>query len=194
MTDIEPPVAVRDAATVVLLRDTGSGPEVFLQRRVATMVFAAGMMVFPGGAHDPEDPDLLATAVREVEEETGVLLDRAALVPWARWITPVGEVRRYDTWFFVAPCPADQEPRPRGGEMDQVVWLRPAEALERFERRELQLLPPTSVTLREIAALASVEDVLQAAESRQITPIQPTIVRDAAGLGVVLPDGEVFRP
>lgn len=194
MTDLEPPVAVRDAATVVLLRDTGSGPEVFLQRRVATMVFAAGMMVFPGGAHDPEDPDLLATAVREVEEETGVLLDRAALVPWARWITPVGEVRRYDTWFFVAPCPADQEPRPRGGEMDQVVWLRPAEALERFERRELQLLPPTSVTLREIAALASVADVLQAAESRQITPIQPTIVRDAAGLGVVLPDGEVFRP
>lgn len=194
MTDIEPPVAVRDAATVVLLRDTGSGPEVFLQRRVATMVFAAGMMVFPGGAHDPEDPDLLATAVREVEEETGVLLDRAALVPWARWITPVGEVRRYDTWFFVAPCPADQEPRPRGGEMDQVVWLRPAEALERFERRELQLLPPTSVTLREIAALASVADVLRAAESRQITPIQPTIVRDAAGLGVVLPDGEVFRP
>ncbi len=194
MTDLEPPVAVRDAATVVLLRDTGSGPEVFLQRRVATMVFAAGMMVFPGGAHDPEDPDLLATAVREVEEETGVLLDRAALVPWARWITPVGEVRRYDTWFFVARCPADQEPRPCGGEMDQVVWLRPAEALERFERRELQLLPPTSVTLREIAALASVADVLQAAESRQITPIQPTIVRDAAGLGVVLPDGEVFRP
>jgi 8-oxo-dGTP pyrophosphatase MutT (NUDIX family) len=194
VTDLEPPVAVRDAATVVLLRDTGSGPEVFLQRRVATMVFAAGMMVFPGGAHDPEDPDLLATAVREVEEETGVLLDRAALVPWARWITPVGEVRRYDTWFFVAPCPADQEPRPRGGEMDQVVWLRPAEALERFERRELQLLPPTSVTLREIAALASVADVLHAAESRQITPIQPTIVRDAVGLGVVLPDGEVFRP
>lgn len=194
MTDLEPPVAVRDAATVVLLRDTGSGPEVFLQRRVTTMVFAAGMMVFPGGAHDPEDPDLLATAVREVEEETGVLLDRAALVPWARWITPVGEVRRYDTWFFVARCPADQEPRPCGGEMDQVVWLRPAEALERFERRELQLLPPTSVTLREIAALASVADVLQAAESRQITPIQPTIVRDAAGLGVVLPDGEVFRP
>jgi hypothetical protein len=78
--------------------------------------------------------------------------------------------------------------------MDQVVWLRPAEALERFERRELQLLPPTSVTLREIAALASVADVLHAAESRQITPIQPTIVRDAVGLGVVLPDGEVFRP
>lgn len=67
MTDLEPPVAVRDAATVVLLRDTGSGPEVFLQRRAATMVFAAGMMVFPGGAHDPDDPDLLATAVREVE-------------------------------------------------------------------------------------------------------------------------------
>jgi len=194
VTDTEPPVAVRDAATVVLLRDTVAGPEVFLQRRVSTMVFAAGMMVFPGGAHDPEDPDLLATAIREVEEETGVLLDRSALLPWARWITPVGEVRRYDTRFFVAPCPADQEPRPRGGEMDQVVWLRPAEALERFKRRELQLLPPTSVTLREIAALESVAAVLLAAESRQIAPILPTIIKDEAGLGVVLPNGQVLRP
>lgn len=132
--------------------------------------------------------------MREVEEETGVRLDRDALVPWARWITPVGEVRRYDTWFFVAACPADQEPRPRGGEMDQIVWLRPTEALERFERKELRLLPPTSVTLREIAELASVADVLRAAESRHITPIQPTIVKDAAGIGVVLPNGEVFRP
>ena len=93
-------VPVRDAATVVLLRDSPSGPEAFLLRRVRGMAFAAGMTVFPGGAVDPRDADaavgwvgpplsdwttpfdadealaraLLCAAVRETFEESGVLL------------------------------------------------------------------------------------------------------------------------
>jgi 8-oxo-dGTP pyrophosphatase MutT (NUDIX family) len=94
------PATPRDAATVVLLRDAPSGPEVFLLRRVVGMAFAAGMTVFPGGGVDlrdadvpvawsgPEpawwgrrfgcDPDLatalVCAAVRETFEEAGVLL------------------------------------------------------------------------------------------------------------------------
>ena len=92
----EPP-PVRDASTVVLLRD-GSGLETYLMRRAATMAFAAGMYVFPGGRIDEADCDidltwagepldagrmtagqrqargLIVGAVREVFEETGVLL------------------------------------------------------------------------------------------------------------------------
>ena len=94
------PVPVRDAATVVLLRDSAGGPEAFLLRRVRGMAFAAGMTVFPGGAVDPRDADaavgwvgppvadwtapfdadealaraLLCAAVRETFEESGVLL------------------------------------------------------------------------------------------------------------------------
>ncbi len=49
-----PPVP-RDAATVVLVHDTEQGIEVFVQRRVRTMAFAAGMYVFPGGAVEPGD-------------------------------------------------------------------------------------------------------------------------------------------
>lgn len=44
-----------DAATVILLRDSGSGPQVLLQRRVGTMKFAAGMYVFPGGRVEAGD-------------------------------------------------------------------------------------------------------------------------------------------
>jgi 8-oxo-dGTP pyrophosphatase MutT (NUDIX family) len=90
---------VRPAATVMLLRDTPAGPEVFVLRRVAGMTFAPGMTVFPGGAVDAADsepiswqgPDttwwasrlgtetgaagaLVVAAVRELFEETGVLL------------------------------------------------------------------------------------------------------------------------
>lgn len=53
-SDWQPP-PLRHAATIVLVRDYGDGPEVYLQRRVPTMAFAAGMFVFPGGAVDPID-------------------------------------------------------------------------------------------------------------------------------------------
>jgi 8-oxo-dGTP pyrophosphatase MutT (NUDIX family) len=83
------------AATLVLLRDAASGPELFMQTRARTMGFAAGMMVFPGGKVDDHDralaadPSLVAgetvdlddraarvAAVRESFEEAGVLLTR----------------------------------------------------------------------------------------------------------------------
>lgn len=91
------PPAVRDASTVVLLRDA-LGLETYLMRRASTMAFAAGMYVFPGGRIDDADCDidvpwtgepmdthrmtasesqargLVVGAVREVFEETGVLL------------------------------------------------------------------------------------------------------------------------
>ncbi|WP_082500082.1 NUDIX hydrolase [Nocardioides sp. Leaf285] len=94
------PVEPRDAATVVLLRGGERGPEVYLLRRQATMAFASGMAVFPGGGVDPRDFDaevawagptptqwaerlgcdedkaraLVCAAVRETFEESGVLL------------------------------------------------------------------------------------------------------------------------
>ncbi|MFC8039945.1 NUDIX domain-containing protein [Paenarthrobacter sp. NPDC057355] len=47
----EPPLA----ASVILLRDAPSGLEAFVQHRVSTMDFAAGMVVFPGGRVDKAD-------------------------------------------------------------------------------------------------------------------------------------------
>jgi 8-oxo-dGTP pyrophosphatase MutT (NUDIX family) len=94
------PVTPKGASTVVLLRDTGAGPEVYLLRRHLGMAFAAGMFAFPGGTVDPRDSDaavawagpsarewadvlqcdepearaLVCAAMRETFEESGVLL------------------------------------------------------------------------------------------------------------------------
>ena len=91
---------LRDASTVVLVRDAADGIEVFLQHRVQQMAFAGGMTVFPGGGVDDRDRDaqiqwvgpevgwwaeqlsadeataraLVSAAVRETFEECGVLL------------------------------------------------------------------------------------------------------------------------
>ena len=187
------------------------GVEVFLLERAAEMAFAAGMSVFPGGGLDAADqealaeglvdadaaedaarswdtaPDaaaaLIACAVRETYEETGVLLggaappaagtrerlvareiglrevvghvDAAALRPWARWVTPEGMPRRYDTAFFVAGVPDGQEPDGATTEAVGAGWCAPAQALHEWEDGVRALMPPTWAVLSELAAADS---------------------------------------
>ncbi|MFI6804154.1 NUDIX hydrolase [Streptomyces luteogriseus] len=94
------PVTPKRAATVMLLKDTGSGPAVHMLRRRASMAFAGGAYAYPGGGVDPRDDDhhvrwagptrawwaerlgvdetaaqaIVCAAVRETYEEAGVLL------------------------------------------------------------------------------------------------------------------------
>jgi mutator protein MutT len=162
------PVAPRVAATVVLLKP--SPLAAYLVRRAATMAFASGMYAFPGGSVEPgETPE--QAAVREVMEETGILLTVDSLVPWSRWITPEFEPRRFDAYFFLAALPPDQSARIVGGEADHSVWLPPAAALT------LPMLPPTRHTLRELAEYSTVEEAL-AAERDATTPVRPRVVGD----------------
>src|SRR5215831_9348460 len=79
----------------------------------------------------------------------GLVLRSDLLRPWARWITPVTEERRYDTRFFAAALPAGQRARDVSGEADDAAWVEPAAALAAARRREIVLLPPTAVTLGE---------------------------------------------
>ena len=89
------PALLRNAATVLLLRDTTQGIEVLMTRRSMTASFAPGAYVFPGGGIDALDAaahsqstrrasqsDLHLTqaiaAMRESFEELGVLLAKHA--------------------------------------------------------------------------------------------------------------------
>ncbi|MEV0001186.1 NUDIX hydrolase [Micromonospora sp. NPDC050980] len=106
----------------------------------------------------------------------GLTLRSDLLLPWTRWITPEFEPRRFDTYFFVALLPAGQRTRDVSGEADHTLWLRPADALARAEAGELTMLPPTMVTLAEIAAAGDLAGVARAAAERDPgTPIVPHI-------------------
>ncbi|HEY2519272.1 MAG TPA: NUDIX hydrolase [Streptosporangiaceae bacterium] len=109
------------------------------------------------------------------------------LRPWSRWITPEAEERRYDTRFFVATMPAGQRAAGGTGESDRAAWLRPAAALEAAEAGELTMLPPTRITLRELAAYPDVPAVMAA--DRPITPRRPVVVLDGDRAWLSLPDG-----
>jgi 8-oxo-dGTP pyrophosphatase MutT (NUDIX family) len=181
----------RQAASLILLRDSPEGAEVLLVQRNPEQRFMGGAWVFPGGAvHDAEDADHAATAVRELEEEAGIRLpEDAELVPFSRWITPEGELVniRFDTWFYAARAPDGAEARPDGGECVDAAWLTPAGALEAHARDELALVFPTIKHLELLSEMHTVDATLAAARERRIEPVLPKVAMHDGAPRIVLP-------
>ncbi len=180
------------AATVLPLRDAprpggGSALEVLMLRKNSALAFG-GMWVFPGGRIDaedwpgdqpvPDDPDAelaaaATAAAREAMEEADLLVEPGALVPFSHWTPPEQEAmnsrKRFATWFFAARAPVgeDGEVTIDGGEIHEDAWVEPAEMLARRDAGEIQLVPPTVVTLHDLARFGTVDDVLAACRARR---------------------------
>lgn len=121
-------------------------------------------------------------ALSELLERRGLQLRTELLSAWSHWCTPVFEPRRYDTWFFVAALPPGQVARHVSGEADHSTWLPVREAAAGGSEGRLAMLPPTLVTLEEVAACGPVADVL--AQPRAPRLLMPWLVRRPDGLGV----------
>lgn len=127
----------------------------------------------------------------ELLSRRGLVLRADLLVPWARWITPDGEPRRFDARFFAAALPDGQEAVGHAAEADHVAWLRPADAIRSAQAGAISLLPPTATTLNDFASAvtagAGLGEIL--AERRVIEPIQPRLVLEDGAAWLVIPDG-----
>jgi 8-oxo-dGTP pyrophosphatase MutT (NUDIX family) len=161
------------AATVILLRDVGAGLETLMLRKNRGQAFG-GMWVFPGGrveegdgpAGAPEDQAARHAAAREALEETGLVLEAADMVPFSHWVPPPETAKRFSTWFFVAALPHDAtDVVIDGGEIGDQMWTTPAAALARHAAGEVELAPPTWMTLTALAELGSVDAALDAARA-----------------------------
>jgi 8-oxo-dGTP pyrophosphatase MutT (NUDIX family) len=233
------------AATVLLVRDAPR-LEVLMVERAYQIDFAAGALVFPGGKTAREDADpawaealpkghgltpeavaLRVAAIREVFEESGLLLARErgagaggalaspdrlpplievraqvasgeasflklmqeggfelaldALVPFAHWITPKGMPKRFDTHFFIALTPAEQDAAHDGHEAVDAVWLEPDAALAAAREGRRKIIFPTRLNLELLGQSAQAEAAMVAARARRIVSVEPTIAPDAAG-------------
>ncbi|MBR0671432.1 NUDIX hydrolase [Neoroseomonas soli] len=140
-------------------------------------------------------------AIRETWEECGVLLaspgrPRAAegefaamlsgrgLVPdctmlahFAHWITPVPVPKRFDTHFFLAAAPRDQDALHDGREAVDSVWIRPRDALAEAEAGTKKIVFPTRMNLTKLARSNSLAEAFAAARARPVVTVLP-IQRD----------------
>ncbi len=196
--DPRPPA---DAATVIVARDTDEGIAVLMTRRNSATAFG-GMWVFPGGKVDPSDhsphapDDLLlasrAAAVREAKEEADLDLVADALVPYSHWTPPVEAARRFLTWFFVGPAPGGVagEVTIDDGEITDHAWLAPHRALERHAAVDIELAPPTFVTLHHLAEFATVAELLDHASTNEPKRYRTVLAR-GNGFRALLWEGDV---
>lgn len=181
--------AIRQAATVVLLRQGKGGLETLMLRRNAAVQFAGGLWVFPGGRIDAEDfgddpDDVLAAArraaIRETREETGLDIDGHELHYFAHWTTPEPEPKRYATWFFATFIDTDEAVRVDGHEIETHQWMTPAQALAAHRNQQLDMLPPTFIALLELSGCADIDAVWALYRDRVVEEITPKFFPRAA--------------
>ncbi len=125
-------------------------------------------------SHDLAFGDLLT--------EHGLLPDVAALVPWSRWITPVGGPRRYDTVFFVVRLPEGQEPERLSSEAASHGWASPEALLTEFRAGTVNLMTPSWWQLRQLSAATQAgtdwADIVDLGHAHE--PVAPVMLRPKA--------------
>ena len=180
------------AATVILLRDSNWGLETLMMRRNSNLSFAEGMWVFPGGKVEEEDKAIgqnqydaaLSAAVRECEEESGMVLNSDDLIYYSHWIPTIEAPRRFSTWFFIAPSPKGQVVIDDGEIIDH-EWWRPEDALTRAHDMKIQILPPTWITLFDLQTFPSVEVAMQTISTRGPRAYATKIIRTDRGMAAI---------
>ena len=118
-------------------------------------------------------------------------LDR--LNPLAHWVTPVPERRRFDTRFFIAAMPHDQEASADGIEAVSGRWVSPSVACQQYAAGTLSLAPPTVRTLDDLSTRSSAADAIRWARTCPHVRALPHPLRRDGRLWLVLP-GDPLHP
>jgi 8-oxo-dGTP pyrophosphatase MutT (NUDIX family) len=155
--------------------------------------FEEAGLLFADGPVDRAEPhrgavDRGERTLAEVCAVEGLRLRVGDLRYFGHWITPPGAPRRYTTRFFVAPVPPGQYPSHDDGEVVAHEWVRPSEALARFEADDWELILPTERSLRALAQFDSMAAVLAHADTL------PPLIDDYGGRRLVLPATQELTP
>lgn len=212
-TSPPPAVTPRPASTVMLLRQGQDDFQVLMVERNDRGMFGS-IVVFPGGgvelADVPEGLDRVDdashrnAAIRELAEETGILLTASgavsarsadgretaasSLLLVSRWVTPEFAPSRYDTRFYLATCDDPPEVTIDTSELVGHVWLSPPEALARHERGEAGMILPTLAHLRWLSRRHSIAEAFESARGADArTLVEPRQIEDGSLIPVLMP-------
>ena len=97
-------------------------------------------------------------------EKENLFIPAQEIAYYSHWITAPGRARRFSTRFFVACAPAGQHGAHDRSETVHSVWVSPREALERGQRKEIELIFPTRSTLSDLAHFVTPRAVLEHAK------------------------------
>jgi 8-oxo-dGTP pyrophosphatase MutT (NUDIX family) len=126
-------------------------------------------------------------------EEAQLQLELAALQPVSRWITPASERQRFDTSFYLARAPHDQQAAHDRGESVAGAWYAPEDAADAARAGRIRLAPPTALTLESLAGLPSVDAAIAQCAQRPPPTVLP-ILRALGSEVVILYPGDPEHP
>jgi len=109
------------------------------------------------------------------------------LVPFAHWITPQTQPKRFDTRFLLVSAPVAQLGAHDGGESVEGSWIAPKQALREAEAGARVLLFPTHMNLLKLARHANVAAAVAAARQSPVVSVMPRVERTATGRTLHIP-------
>jgi len=184
VSDSDVPIAGRADLGVVAARTFSDDPHAMLVAAARETFEECGVLIAvdADGGTAVVDDDLEAeraaldageVTFASILERRDLRVDDAAIVPFAHWVTPEVEDRRYDTRFFVTVQPEGQQAVYIAGESDRSAWWRPGDALAASADGRMAMLPPTAATLGLLATYPDAVTALVAAAVVEVAPILP---------------------
>ncbi|MDQ6926482.1 MAG: NUDIX domain-containing protein [Candidatus Eremiobacteraeota bacterium] len=170
-----------DPAAIAAIRET-----------IEETAIPVGLLPVPDAlaARELQDALIADRPFGELLREHGCELDPGALMAFARWVPKFHAVRRFDTLFFIARCPAGEwRPNVIEGECSAAEWMTATELLERDRNGAARLIFPTRRTLERLAQHNSFADIEADALAHPIEPVTPWVEERDGARFIRIPDG-----
>ncbi len=110
--------------------------------------------------------------------EYDVYADGTALTLFSQWMTPPGEPRRYNAYFFLGRAAVDQSALADAFETHDGIWIQPQVALDRAAAGTFAMVYPTVKHVERLAHYRKLDDLVQFARAKRILRIMPHCTHD----------------
>ncbi len=131
--------------------------------------------------------------LHEICAAESLALDLRGVGYFSHWITPEGSPRRYDTRFFVARVPEEQEALHDDAEVVASMWIEPARAIGRHRAGEIELWLPTLRNLEAIATFPGTAELLAAVSVAEDPRLPLRLAAEGEGARILLPTDEGYE-